>query len=299
MFQESLQGDRWPRKPSGLAQVSKPAHSLVCRPFPIAGGKPAGKSLNGFEPPLAVVVRDVDTAISESNNICTTIPCQIHNESRVFADFPPLLDTEVAKNELDRLECTVTVVVCDPHPFITEPNDVPPFVTGQVGNETRMLVDLPSLIDSKIVDNELCPSKNPISLVQRNVHASITATDYIDPPVSGQVCDETGVSINAPAIRAVAEGVDDGLSGRESSVSVVTANEDAMLSEPYDIWKAISGDVTKEAQVAVEAPTSSDVEGIERCISGTELTIAIVLGNNDPTVSKSYNVASTDASNVG
>ena len=51
------------------------------------------------------------------------------------------------------------------------------------------------------------------------------------------------------------------MGGCEGSVPVVTANGDVVLAESYNFLKAISGGVTEEAQVVIEAPISSVVAG--------------------------------------
>ena len=105
--------------------------------------------------------------------------------------------------------------------------------------------------------------------------------------------------IDAPSTRAVAEVVDNGLDGRQGSVPVVAADEDAVFAESYNVRTAVSCDVTEEGQVAVEAPTFGVVAEVGECNVGViEPRVAIVLGNKDSTVPKSNNVASPDASNV-
>jgi hypothetical protein len=107
------------------------------------------------------------------------------------------------------------------------------------------------------------------------------------------------VLINAPATCTVAEVVDDRLYRSKCPVAIVAADEDMALAESYDIRKAISCGIPKEAEVAIEAPTSSSVtEVVERDVDGIEGRIAIVPGNNDTTFPKSDNVASPDASNI-
>ena len=194
----------------------------------------------------------------------------------MLLDFPSLPDAEMAKNELDRLERTVPIVVCDPHPRITESDYVPSFVTGQIGNETRMLIGLPSLSNSKVVDDDVYGPKSTISFVQRNVYSSGTATNDVNLPITGQVCDEAGVLLDEPATCFVAEVVDDGLRRREGSISVIAANVDLTVAKSYDIWKAVSGDVAEEAQVTVETPTLRITERVERDVRGIELRIAVV-----------------------
>jgi hypothetical protein len=129
--------------------------------FPPLEGELAGEGFSGSKPSLAVVVRDVDVVLSEPNNIRTPVSRQVHDESRVLADSPSLLDTEAAEDELGRLERPVSVVVRDVDSCLAEPDDVSALVTGQVGDETRVLVDFPSLIDPKLLTTRLMEPKTP------------------------------------------------------------------------------------------------------------------------------------------
>ena len=162
-----------------------------------------------------------------------------------------------------------------------------------------MLIDLPSLSGSEVVDYEGDGTKSTVSLVQRGVNPSTATTEDVNLPVTRQVSNEAGVLVDAPATGAVAEVVDDCLDGRESSISGVAAKEDVVFAESYDIWTAISCGVTEEAKVALEAPTSSGVaEVVDGDVGGIEFRNAIVLGYKDSAITKSDNVASPDASNV-
>ena len=283
-----------------MIQVGKPAHGLVNAPLPFAVRELAGEGANGSEPSLAVVVRDGGLTVSKSNNIRTTIPRQVREESRVPTDVPPLLDAEIADNELGWLEGPVSVVVRDIDSCLAESDDVSSFVTSQVGNETRV-VEIPPMIDPELVEHESDGTKTTVFTVQGDEHPSVAKTNDIDHPVARQVCDEAGVLIDTPlTTRAVAEVVDDGLDGRECSVPIVAADVDVFLAKPYDVWKAISCGVTHEAQVAIGAPTSSVVAEVgERDVAGVEFQAAVVLGNNDSAIPKPDNVAPSDASNVG
>ena len=217
----------------------------------------------------------------------------------MLTDFPSLLDAEIVENELGGLECPVSAVVRDVDSCVAESDDVSSSVTGKVGDETRVLVDLPSLSGPEVVDHQVDRTKSTASRVQRGVYSSTATPNNVDLSVAGQVSDEAGVLIDAPATRAVAEVVDDGLGGCEGSVPIVAADEDVALAESYDIHTAVAYDVAHEAEVAIEAPTPSVVAEIgERNVGGIEFCVAVVLGDENSAIPKSNNVASSDASNV-
>ena len=105
--------------------------------------------------------------------------------------------------------------------------------------------------------------------------------------------------IDAPATCAVAEVVDDGLRRGEGPVAIVAGHENIVLAESYDIGKRISCGVTEETEVAIKAPTSCTVsEVIDGDVDGIKGGIAVISGDEDTTISESYDVASADTSNI-
>ena len=217
----------------------------------------------------------------------------------MLADLPSLLDTEIVEDELGWLECPVSVVVRDPDSCLAESDNVRSFVAGQVGNKARVLVDLPPLSGSEVVDRERDGTKSAVSLVQGGVNSSTATTEDVNLPVTRQISNEAGVLVDAPAAGAVAEVFDNALYRRESSVSVVAAEEDGIFAESYDVLTAVSCGVAKEAKVAIEAPTSSGVaEVLDGDGCGIEFRIAVVPGDKDSAIPKSDNVAPPDVSDV-
>ena len=73
----------------------------------------------------------------------------------MLADLPSLLDTEIAENKLGWLERAVSIVVRDVDSRVAESDDVSSFVTGRVSDKPRVLVGLPPLSGSKVVDREI------------------------------------------------------------------------------------------------------------------------------------------------
>ena len=216
----------------------------------------------------------------------------------MLGDLPSLVDTEIADDQLGWLECSVPVAVRDIDSRVAEPDYVCSFVAGQVRNETGVLGVLPSLVGPVVGDREGSGTESAVPFVQRDVYSSTAITNDVDLSITSQVSEEAGVLRDTPA-RAVAEIVDDGLGGREGSVPVVAANEHVVLAESYDVWTTISGGVTDEAQVSIEAPTSSVVaEVLDSEVGGIEFRIAIVPRDEDSGIPKSNNVASSDSSNV-
>ena len=236
---------------------------------------------------------------SESDNICAPIPCQVHNKSRVLADLPSLTRAELVEYELGWLERAVSIVVRNPHARGTETDNVATHVTSKVGNITRVPVNPPSLIGSEIFDDEIDRTEFIVALVQRGRDPPCTAAYDVHPAVACQVGNKARVLLNTPVASAVAEVVDDGRPGGKCAVTQIAGDEDMCLTESYDIGKTVSCGVAKEAEVAIEAPTPSIVtEVVERDVDGFEVGLAIVPGNENSTIPKSNDIASSHASNI-
>lgn len=145
-------------------QIDKVSHSLIHRPVSVVC-ESIKKTFDRPKPSFAIIERDVDAIVSESNNIRTTVSCQVYDIPRVLADLPPLLHTEILDYELGWSESPISIVVRDVNSRFSESNDVSSFVTGEVGDITRMLVDLPSLSSSELVGDEVDGTKSAISSI--------------------------------------------------------------------------------------------------------------------------------------
>jgi len=70
---------------------------------------------------------------------------------------------------------------------------------------------------------------------------------------------KAGVNTNLPTSSADAEVADDGLCWRKSPIAVVAPDKDVVFAETNDIETPVSGNVGKETEMTVEAPTTSVV----------------------------------------
>ena len=87
-----------------------------------------------------------------------------------------MLDAEIAENKLSWRDRAVLVIVRDADSCVVESDDVSPFVTGQVRDKTRVLVDLPPLSGPEVVDREINRAEGAVPFVQRGVYSSTAAT---------------------------------------------------------------------------------------------------------------------------
>jgi len=148
-----------------VVQVGQPAHSRVECPFSSAERKIISKGLDFTEVTLPIVERNISRVLPKPDDVGTSISRQVDYEPWVLRNLPPLIDAEVVEGQLGWLESAPTVVKRDVNPRVPESYDVAAFVAREVGNETRVLVDLPSLCGSEVVDDQVNGSKSTIAVV--------------------------------------------------------------------------------------------------------------------------------------
>jgi hypothetical protein len=170
-----------------------------------------------------------------------------------------LLDAEVVEDQLGWLESAIAVVECDVNPGVTKPDDIATLVAREVGNESRVLVNLPSLCSSKVVDDQIDRPKRAAAVVQRRPTSGTSATNDVGPSIPGQICYEAGVNANLPPSSADAEVVDDSLHWGKSPIAIVATDKDVIFAETNDVKASVSCNVGKETEMTVEAPTTSVV----------------------------------------
>ena len=240
-----------------LVQVGHPAHSRVHCPFSSTERKIVSQDFDRAKVAPPVVERHESRAFPKPDDISASISRQVNYESRVLRNHPPLLDPEVVEGEFGWLESAVAVVDCDINTGVTESDDIATPVAREVGNESRVLVNLPSLCSSEVVDDQVDRPKTAAAVVQRRPASGTSTTNDVSSSVSGQIGHEAGVNANLPSSGADAEVVDDGLRRGKSPIPVVARDKNMTFAETNDIETPVSCDVSKETEMTVEAPTTS------------------------------------------
>jgi len=136
-----------------IVQVDQPTDSRVKCPFPSAECKIVSKGFDFTEVTLPIVERNISRVLPKTDDVRTSISRQVDYEPRVLRNLPPLVDAEVVEDELGLLESAIAVVERDVNPRVPESYDVAGLVAREVGNKSRVFVDLPSLCGSEVVDD--------------------------------------------------------------------------------------------------------------------------------------------------
>jgi len=247
-----------------LVQVGHPAHSRLHFPFSSTKRKIVSKDSDWAKVALPVVERHESRAFPKPDDVRTSISRQVDYEPRVLRSHPPLLDPEVVEDELGWLECPIAVVECDVNTGVTEPDDIPALVAREVGNESKVLVSLPSLCSSEVPDDQVDRPKSAAAVIQRHPASGTSYTHDVSRSVPSQIGYKAGVKANLPPSSADAEIVDDGLCWGKSPIAIVTRDKHLVFSETNDVETSISCDVSKETEMTVETPTRVVAEVVQR-----------------------------------
>ena len=93
---------------------------------------------------IAVILRDEDTSVPESDDINPSCLPQIRCEARMPIDMPSCIITIVADDESWRLKGVVSVILGDKDTVFPKPNQVRSPITRGISDETNVLFDPPS-----------------------------------------------------------------------------------------------------------------------------------------------------------
>jgi len=251
---------------------------------------------------VAVVVSDVDSCISESNNIAALIAREVGDESGVFIHLPTLCCTKVVDHLVDRPERSTTVVQRRVNSSIATSNNIGPSIACQIGDETWVLVDSPAPCTvAEVVDNRAAGGESAVTVVATDEHVIFAKTDDIESSIARDVSEEAKVSIKPPASAVIPKVVDSECGFAEIPITVVGGDEDSSVAEANNIASADVPDVRHEADVLVGAPTASRVGKVPEDHFGRigKSVIAVVSRNPDTVLAEPYDICCSIASGVG
>jgi hypothetical protein len=113
------------------------------------------------------------------------------------------------------------------------------FVLGLASLSLRGLgvaLDAPAAgVVAEVVDHPLDRPEAAVAVAERDVDAGAPEADDVGPPVAGDVGEEAGVALDAPATGVVAEVVDHPLDPLGAAVAVAERHVDADAPEADDV----------------------------------------------------------------
>ena len=250
---------------------------------------------------ITIVVSDVDSCISESDNIAAFVAREVGDESRMFVHLLTLGRTKVVDHLFDRPERSTTVIQRCVNSSITATNDIGPSIACQIRDKTWMLVDAPaSCTIAEVIDNSLAGGESSIAIVATDQHVILSESDNIESSIARDVSEETKVTIKPPASAVVPKVADSEFGLAEIPIAIVGGNKDPSVAEANDVASADVPDVCHKADVLVGAPSASRVGEIGEDHFGRigEGVITVVGGDPDTALTEPYDICSSVASSV-
>src|ERR1039457_5562921 len=259
--------------------------------------------LRGLKSPIAIAERDVDSGVSEANNVRAAIPPQAGQQAQVLLHMPTSgFVTEVRDHGLWlEGESSVAVAERNVDAGVSEADDVRAAVAGQVGQEARVLLYTPcSGYVTEVRDHELRVLKSSVAVAERDVDPAISESDNVRAAVARKVGEEARVLVYMPTPGLITEVLDDELRVLKSSVPVAKRDVDSGVSEANDVRAAIPPHIGQEARVLLHTPTPGLItEVLDDEMRVLKSSVPVAKRDVDPGVSEADNVRAAIAPQVG
>ena len=191
--------------PAVAGDVGEEARMLLHPPAAGLEAEVRQHELRRLERAVAVAQRRPHPGIAEAHDVGPAVAGDVGQEARVLLHPPATgLEAEVRQHELRRLERAVAIAQRRPHPGIAEAHDVGPAVTGDVGEEARVLLHPPATgLVAEVRQHEPRRLERPVAIAQRRPHPGIAEAHDVGSAVTGDVGEEARVPVDAPPPRSV------------------------------------------------------------------------------------------------
>src|ERR1039457_4233944 len=259
--------------------------------------------LRGLKSPIAIAERDVDSGVSEANNVRAAIPPQAGQQAQVLLHMPTSgFVTEVRDHGLWlEGESSVAVAERNVDAGVSEADDVRAAVAGQVGQEARVLLYTPcSGYVTEVRDHELRVLKRSVAVAERDVDPAISESDNVRAAVARKVGEEARVLVYMPTPGLITEVLDDELRVLKSSVPVAKRDVDPGVSEADNVRAAIAPQVGQESRVLLYMPTPGFITELrDHELRVLKRSIAVTNRDVDSGVSEADDVRSAIPPHIG
>ena len=246
---------------------------------------------------FAIIEGNIRPIIFKPNDVCTSVACDVSHIPRMYINPPALFVSKIAGDKLRRSKGPISSVLRYIDAVFAESNDVPESITIEVYNNTAMLLDEP-LLGSKIVEHKFCWFYGAITLVDRNIDTIVAEADNINTRFARHVGKGPNMLVDAPTAREgeLVEALDN-LRIPECPVAVVFRNDNAGLSKSNDVGETFSVEIAQEAGMLVNPPSLIITEVTDNN-GGWRESVALVLGQEDASVTKSNDISATSLPNI-
>jgi len=246
---------------------------------------------------FTIIEGNIRPIIFKPNDVRTSIACDVSHIPRMYVNPPALFVSKIAGDKLRWSKGSISSVFRYVDTVFTESRDVPESITIEVYNNTAMLLDVP-LLGSKIVEHQFRWFYDALTLVDRNIDAVVTEADNINTRFARHVGEGPNMLVDAPTAREgeLVEALNN-VGIFECSIAIVFRNDDAGLSKSNDVGETFSVEIAQEAGMLVDPPALIITEVTDNN-GGLSESAALVLGQEDASVTKSNDISATSLPNI-
>ena len=145
----------------------------------------------------------------ETDDVGSTIACEISEKTWMFFDTPTCLVTKVIDDSTDFSEFPIALIKRHIHPIFPKTDNVSSTIACQVCEEAWMFFDTPiASCVAEVVDHFPDFSEFPIALIKRHINPIFPKADDVGSTIACQVGEEAWMFFDTPIASCVAEVVD-------------------------------------------------------------------------------------------
>ena len=204
----------------------------------------------------AIIQRHIHSIMTKSNNIGSSITCQVGDKPWMLLDAPACTVAEVVDNSSYGPESSIAIVATGDHIGIPEGDDVWPSIARDISEEPEVSIEPPTSASvPEVADTKYGRAKITIAVVEGNIHSRVSKANDITSADVPDVYHEADVFFCAPPSR-VGEGGEDHFGSYEGVIAVVGGDPDTIFPEPYNIHRFVSSSIGEQTDVPINRPPS-------------------------------------------
>jgi hypothetical protein len=212
--------------------------------------------LRWFYGAMPLVDRDIDTLVTEADNINTLFACHVGEGPNMLIDAPTAREGELVQtwNIVGIFECPIAVVFRNNDASLSKSNDVGETLSVEVGQKAEMLVEPPALSITEVIENnggrsESGASRGRVVLGQED--ACVTKSNDISATSLPDIGHVTDVFINAPTcvVCEISKHVHESI--ESVFVAVPSSDADIYVGKRDEIIETVASGICKEADMFI------------------------------------------------
>jgi len=218
---------------------------------PLLVSKIIEHKLRWFYGAITLVDREVDTLVTEADNINTPFACHVGEGPNMLIDAPTAREGELVQiwKFVGIFECPIALVFRNNDARFSKSNDVGETLSVEVGQKAEMLVKPPALIITEVIENNGGRSEYAFRVVLGQEDACVTKSNDISATSLPDINHVTDVFIDAPT-SVVCEIFKLSRENIEFVFAAVpNSDEDTCVGKHDEIIETVASGICKEADM--------------------------------------------------